>query len=350
MKNIALSIICILNIFFSPCALAKSINNRKAKLRLKGTIEKVIKKGERIDVLPETVFNSEISFTGDFVSALISPDDANKLKVPFGSKLIGEVTKVRPAKSMNRDGLIEVQVSELLLPDGQSVAVDAKFKSSGKQQVKKFSKEAAKEISEVLASSAVGAHDAIMFTGLPLAIASSGLSVGIGTGIGMGLGLAHALGKEGDAYANSGFSTNTLKLVDDFVFLEELPIMAENLKPMSPETFGVKLEVNEISKMFSKDFGDFLLFDVALKNMSPEEVFVGDFVLASKKHLIPLMNNPFITNRDIFKGIESNHQESFKLAFSLAKASKKDDYKLQLIDPSTDNILVDFGVDIAKYL
>lgn len=357
MNRKALAFAIILNIFFSDLAAnslvtTNNLSKRKfgnSPVLLKGTVRKVVRKGEKINIHPETIFNSEMTMAGDYFSAFITETDAQKLGVPFGSKLIGEVKKSKQAKSFHRDGDLEVHVGHLMLPDGDMVAVDANFESVNQAPVKHVTKALAKEVTTVGASALVGAKDALSYTGIHTAIATHGISVGIGAGLGLGLGLLGAIGKDGEI-ASTNFGTSTLKLKDDFVFLEELPIMAQNLKILSPETYGIDIDVKDIRKLFSAEFGDFLLFDVDLKNNTPKDLFLSDFVLVSKKHIIPLLTNPLISNVEAFDSIKTNHQESCQLAFSLAKVDKKENYKLQLIDPVSEKILVDFKVDFGKYI
>jgi len=143
---------------------------------------------------------------------------------------------------------------------------------------------------------------------------------------------------------------STLKLKDDFVFLEELPEMSQALKTFTAETYGIKLKIKDVNKMFSSTFGDFLVFDLDIENKTPRSLFTSDFVLVSKRHLSPIFNNPLISSSDGLRSIKKNETESFRLAFSLASVNKKDGYKLQLIDPITEIALVDFEIDLSEYL
>lgn len=349
MKKKATIFALIFNIFFNASANAVIVGSGQKRISIKGSVRKVVTKGTKIQIHPETTFNSEINLEGDYFSAFISEEDAIKLQVPFGSKLIGTITKIKAAKSLNRDAQLGVHVTELMLPDGDTVEVDANFVSSDIKSIGTKVKIVAKESSKVTASALVGASDAFRYGGLSAAMATNGLSVAAGAGLGLGLGLIGAATQKGDISA-SGFGTNTLKLKDDFVFLEELPVMTQSLKPFTPETFGIKLEVKDISKMFSKEYGDFLLFDVDIENKSAKKLFLGDFVLTSKKHIIPVLNNPLITNTQSFKSIRVNEKDSCRLAFSLAKVKENENYKLRLLDPISDKVIVDFDVDIASFI
>ncbi len=337
------------NIFFSPAALAIALHDKTERLTLKASVRKAISKGQKLQIAPETFFNSEMSLAGDYFSGYLSDQNAKELGVPAGSKLIGSITKVKNAKSINRDGKLEVHVSELMLPDGDTVKVDASFESAEEKPIKNFAKEIAVDSAEVTAGALVGASDAFRYGGLYAAAATNGLSIAAGAALGAGLGLMGAVTKRGDI-ESADFGTSTLKLKDDFVFLEELPVLPQNLKAVSADLYGVDLKINSISKYFSNNYGDFLLFDVSVKNNTINKLFMSDFVLTSEHHVIPLLNNPLISNTDALISIDKKEDVHCKLAFSLAKFDKKEEYKLRLIDPITEKIIVDFNVDISSYI
>ena len=348
MKIKAFILILILNIFFSASAV--NAISQPSQIRLKGFINKSIRKGHRVEVLPETIFNTEFSLEGDYFSGILSEEDAKDLGVPFESKLIGKVTRIKQAKSFNRDGKIEVHVDGLVLPDGDTVKVDAKFESSHEKPIKHFSKEILEHSAELSAGAAVGALDALRYTGLPTAISTYGISVGAGAALGLGLSLIGTSTKKGDEIANNGFSVSTLKLLDDFVFLEELPEISQTLKAFSAETYGVKIDIKDVRKMFSAELGDFLVIDLSLENKNSKTVHASDIILVSKRHLKPIYSNPLITGLEGFKAIKKNKTKNLKLAFSLSKINKKDNYKLHLIDPISEKVVVNLNVDLNKYI
>lgn len=323
---------------------------QRNKVILKGTIYKTLVKGKKIDVLPETTINSELNLEGDYFSAYLSEKDALKLQVPLGSKLSGFISHIKQKRYAGRDAVIGIHANKLILPDGQTIKLDAQFNTSNAKPVKHISKKVARDVGVMGASALVGAKDALRYGGISTAISTYGISIGVGAGIGLGFGMLGVLQEKGNIRAGDRFSLTTLELESDLNFLEEPPLMAQLLRPFSAKYSGIDLSINRISKHYSQTFGNFLLLDLNLANHSKNKIHVSDFVLSSKKNFQPLFNNALILGKEGFKSVNKDKQDSIKLAFSLSDFNKKDGYKLQLIDPKSSQILVDFDINLSQYL
>lgn len=370
-KHIAL-LLC-LNLFFSlyPAG-AISLRSQKTKLSkklenkpelseqksagslketvLKARVQKLISKGKKISIRPLEILNSEINLEGDFFSASLRDSDALQLGLPSDSKLIGEIIKVKNAKSFNRRGKIEVHISEIALPDGQRLKADAHFVSSKKKSTAKTLKKIAKAGSALSFATIVGAKDAFQYGGLHAAVATHGISIAAGAALGLGMGLLGNIAKQGEIQASSGFGTVDFKLKDNFVIFDELPLISQKLEPIDPGSFGIGFSLKDVKKEFSSSFGEFLVLDLDLKNNSPRNLFLGDIVLNSEDHNSSLLSNPLISNTALLETLSKNESTSLKLSFSLDKFKKKSDYKLQLIDPISQEAIVDFNLDFSKLI
>lgn len=319
-------------------------------------IQQVESKGILIQALPETILDTELSLEGDFFSAFLSNNSSRILRVPEGSRLIGKIIELRRPKSFGIGANLKVHINELMLPDGSNVKVSADFSSKASMQsdekpnaVKSLARKVAKDTSNVTASALVGAVDTLQYGGLGAAIATSGISTLAGAGLGLGLGLIGVFTTKGEELINAGFEPVNLKLDSDFVFLQDLPVMAQKLEPVSASLLGVDIKVNKVSKQSSRDFGEFLLMNIELTNNSLKDLFMGDFVLSSSRHIIPIMNNPLLMNSGLIT-IAKKKSHDVSLAFSLGSIKKEGTYQLMMLNPITQEIVANIDIDISAYL
>ncbi len=313
-------------------------------------------KGLYIQVLPETILDTELSLSGDFFSAFLSPSACNIFKVPERTRLLGQITKLDRPKTFSRDARINVHINELMFPDGSTMKVSADFSSKESMQedekpndVKALARKLIKHGSRVTASTLVGAVDAVQYGGLSTAIMTYGIVPASGAAIGLGLGLSGVVKGKGEELVSSGFEPINLKLDSEFVFLEEIPILAQELEPIHAKLLGIDIKVKQISKYKSQSYGDFVLVDIELANNSPKDLFLGDFVLSSNRHILPILNNPLIAN-DGFSSITVKNSRELQLAFSLGSMKRSDKYQLMLLNPVTQEIVANADIDISSYL
>ena len=212
-----------------------------------------------------------------------------------------------------------------------------------------LSKKLIKHSTNVTASTLVGAVDSLQYGGVGLAMATSGISTLAGAGIGLGLGLIGAAKNKGEELVSSGFDPVNLKLDSDFAFLEEMPLLSQEFQPVSTKLLGIDIRVKKVSKYKSRDYGEFMLVDVELANNGQHDLFMGDFILSSERHILPILNNPLLSNGGLNLVSIKNSQE-MKLAFSLGSMKKNDKYQLMLLNPVTQEIIANTDIDIASYL
>lgn len=319
-------------------------------------VSQVETKGLKFKVLPETILDTELSLEGDFFSGYLDEQACKIIRVPERTRILGEVTELKAPSNFKRGAKIRVHVDRLMLHDGTTVKVSADFSSKPSMQdddnpnaAKSLGRKIVRETANLSASTLVGAVDSLQYAGIGTAIATSGISTLVGAGLGLGMGLVGTVGHKGKELISTGFEAINLKLESDFVFLEDLPIMEQPLQLISTELLGIKINVNKISKLYSESYGDYLLLDVELANNSPRELFMGDFVLSSRRHILPVFNNPLLANQGMIKP-EASKSENFTIAFSLGSIKKKDNYQLMLLDPVSQEVIANTEIDISSYL
>lgn len=324
---------------------------------LKTGVKAFATKGLKLKLIPETIVDTRLSMEGDMFSAFLTKPSAEILRVPKGSRLIGTITDIDQPKNLNRGAKLQAHVNTLMLPDGSKVKVNADFSSKASWQESQTAnsfKNTARKLAQgsvnLSASALVGAMDSLQYAGIGTAISTSGISTAVGAGVGLGLGLYGVITKKGNSFSSSGFSAIDFELESEFEFLEELPIMTQSLAPVSAELIGVGLSIKKIEKYFSKNYGEFILVDIIVKNDSYKKLFMGDFVLSSDMHILPVLNNPFISNTESLNSISIGEDKNFKLAFSLGSIDENFNYQLFMLDPLSQEIVADLEVDFSKYL
>ena len=323
--------------------------------RLKAGAEKDQKNDYSLEIKPDTVLNSEINLEGDYFSGILSKDSAALIGAPYGSKIVGHIAEITKARSLQRAASVNINIDGLMYPNGEFIEAQGELKASADKQgsnknsFKRVSKKLIKNSAEIGASTLVGAVDSIQITGISTAIATEGISAGVGAGIGLGVGLIGALTKKGKQQGNSGYSLVNFEVLEDFKFIGEPPILTQDLESFDAKSFGLDIEVNEISKRRVKDFGEMLELDLTLANHSGRKIFGGDFVLVSDSHPQPLYSNSFIS-ADVLNSFDIDETRYIKLAFNLINIDRKDDYKLQLLDAISEKVIVSFDINFKDYL
>ena len=335
-------------------------------LVLKTGISVAESKNDTLWLKPETIVDTELNLAGDQFCGLLSKGSAERLGLPFGSRLLGVITKVQYPRSFQRSAVIDINAYQVLLPDGVRLRVNADLQSRtdgyGVSPIKSSAKALAKEGGSLAASTLVGAVDAVQYTGIATAFISHGISVGAGAAIGFGLGLA-GLAREGDDLRSSDFRMLGLKLKNDFQFIRPVskatgrsakgkpgakrkalgavPLLAaENrLKTAS----SIELKINKIDKLFSRNYGDLMVLDLNFANRSNRGLFLGDLVL-NVNGVHEVLSNPLISS-DSLDTVEANSIKSCKLAFGLRDIHTQKDCKLQMLDPVTQELLISLDLE-----
>lgn len=329
----------------------------QSPVTLKTGVKAFATKGLSLKLIPETIVDTSMSMEGDTFSAFLTKPSADILRVPKGSRLIGMITEIDDPKSLNRGAKLTARVNTLMLPDGSKVRVSAEFSSKASWQesetsnsFKNTARKLARGSADVTSSALVGAMDSVQYAGIGLAISTSGISTAIGAGIGLGLGLYGAMRKQGEEFISSGFKPIDFRLESEFEFLEKLPLQGQEIAPVAASLMGIDMQVNSIEKYYSKNYGEFILVDLNLVNNSFKKIFMGDFVLSSDMHILPVLNNPFISNMQALDTVAIGDTANFKLAFSLGSVEKDYNYQLFMIDPLSQGIVADLEIKLSSYL
>jgi hypothetical protein len=310
-----------------------------------------------LKLVPDTLIDADLNIPGDFFSVVVTKPSAQLLQIPAGSRLIGKVVEIKKAKSFNRGGELKSEVEQVMLPDGTLIKAHAILSAeAGMQDMdkpsteKKILKSIVKKSSELTASTMVGAVDSIQYLGLGTAISTHGISTAIGAGIGLGLGAIGALKAKGESIEHSVFSAMNFKLESDFELLEELPFSKGELeKLIQLEELGIDLQIVEMQKHFSKQFGDFVVINMKVTNNSKEDIYLGDFVLGSDLHIKPVLANPLLSSQSLNKLNPKESIES-KIAFSLGEYKEKENYRVYLLNPLDQTIVANTKVQLLDYL
>lgn len=353
-KIISVSISLILCIYSSGSLSVLSQNKKKV---YKAQISESSLKDIFLKLVPDTLIDPEMNLPGDFFSVLVTKPSAQLLQIPTGSRLIGKVVDIKQAESFNRGAKLKSEISQVMLPNGDIVKAHAILSAeAGMQDMekpsssKKLAKVIIKKSSEITASSLVGAMDSVQYLGLSTAISTYGISTAIGAGIGMGLGIVGAIKADGEEIESSSFQAMNFKLESDFELLEELPFSKDELASiLELNELGIGLQVLEIQKHFSRQFGEFIVLKVEIQNKSDEDLYLGDFVLGSDLHIKPVLANPLLSAQSLQKLNAKESTESY-IAFSLGEYKEKENYKVYLLNPVDQTIMANTQIKITDYL
>ncbi|MEY3370268.1 MAG: hypothetical protein RLZZ361_938 [Cyanobacteriota bacterium] len=322
----------------------------------KAKIEIMHNPGFHFQLVPETLVDTSLSLEGDYFSAFLTKPSAELLKLPLGSRLLGQITEVQEPKNFGRSAKLVTHINQIMLPDGRTIKVSADLSSKTSMQddekpqaSKNLVKKITKDSLELSSAGLVGAVDAVQYTGIGTAIMTSGLSVAIGGALGLGMGVFGLATNKGEELISSGFDPVSFKLESEFEFLESIPDWVVGKAPVNLAELGLDMKVSKIKKASSNIYGDYLLLDIELKNNSFKKVHFGDFVLSSNRHFIPVYNNPLISSESL-SGIETNTTKQINLAFSLGSIKKSNDYKLMMIDPISQEIVAYIDVQLASFI
>jgi len=182
------------------------------KMRLQGSVSETAKPSPflygSISEIPPGVklklsimgnLNSQLSKPGDEVIARISYDvsSGEKVLLPGGWFIHGNVKEAVSQKRLGRDGYVKVEFDRLINPDGEiDLPFNAEF-STKDNQLKSVAKTVLIDTGYVSIGALGGSILSVQLTGIPVAIATHGISVGAGAAVGGGLGLIGALKRKG---------------------------------------------------------------------------------------------------------------------------------------------------------
>jgi hypothetical protein len=190
----------------------ESHSDKTKQTRLQGSVSETVKPspflfgsiseippGIKLKLAVTCNLNSQLSKPGDEILARISYDvkSGEKVLLPGGWFIHGTVKEAVSQKRLGRNGYVKVEFDRILNPDGDiDLPFNAEF-STKDNELKSVAKEVLIDSGYVSLGAAGGSLLSVQLTGVPVAIATHGISVGAGAAIGGGLGLIGALKRKG---------------------------------------------------------------------------------------------------------------------------------------------------------
>lgn len=309
----------------------------KPKVILKGTVTdshsailpdqvQTLPKGTKVSLTMQCNLNSEISNTGDEIRARISLDvkDGRKVLLPGGWYVHGKITNSASQKRLGRDGFVEVEFDKLVSPDGEiALPFPTKF-STRDNQLKAISKIVAIDTGYMAEGALGGALLSAQLGGIPLAIATHGLSIAVGGAAGAGIGAIGALTRKGKIASIYPGDEVRLTLPESI----ELPGFDASLLPSAQShTANPDLALNLAETKWSKDpFGDdrakLLTMNVKVTNHTKKEVSFFDLVIEtdSGNHFYPSL---LCKQQIVGKKIPPGSTAEANVSFSVQKSKHK---------------------------
>ncbi len=92
-----------------------------------------VEAGTKLDVKLDRALSSETSTAGEIFRARIDQDvySGNRVAIPAGSEVVGEVTQAVPGKKIGGKAVLELRLTDLVLPSGETVPLKASFQQAG---------------------------------------------------------------------------------------------------------------------------------------------------------------------------------------------------------------------------
>jgi hypothetical protein len=92
-----------------------------------------VEAGTKLDVKLDRALSSETSTAGEIFRARIDQDiySGNRVAIPAGSEVVGEVIQAVPGKKIGGKAVLELRLTDLVLPSGETVPLKASFQQAG---------------------------------------------------------------------------------------------------------------------------------------------------------------------------------------------------------------------------
>ncbi len=337
---------------------------------LKGGLTTVIQKGEIINVHLSTPLNFYFSQSGDKVACFTNEDIilGEKSYIPKGSRIEGIITNIKEPKGFGQNGSFEIRFNEIVTPENISIPISATVSSDIQSSSEKAAEILSYDTALIAYGTAHGLIAGVQYGGIPLAIASHGISLLAGAGIGAGAGIIGSAVRKGKLPTVITGSNTLLSLKSDLIVLGELPKielsrgLSKQAQKEEKEQFKgfrffprinkneIKLSILKIQKEHSKTFGDYLVIEIKIKNDSQESISFTDIVLINNKDSNLLHADLFLTGTRALESIKPLDEKSTSLAFTINEKNKKlENYSLAIIDPLDGGEILRIPVIISDY-
>lgn len=341
-------------IFLVIFVLTFSHNVTYSKTVLKGGISTVIEKGQELKVNLSTPINFYYSQTGDKVAAFTSEDiPVGDFYIPKGSRVEGIITRINKPKSFGLNGSFEIDFNEIVTPEDIHIPIYASVSTDISKGEEKVARILTYDAALIAYGSIHGAIGSLQYGGLPLALASHGISVLAGAGVGAGAGIVGSIFRKGSIpIAISGIPTKVM-LKSNLSVFGELPKIKESIEeiqearnkkqeageeeykgfrffPILKES-EIELVINDMEKKHSEVYGNYIVLEFKLKNSSNKTVSLSNLILVNGPLGVKLHADLLLSGNEALKHVGPFDEINASLAFLVN--DREEDYYLALIDP-----------------
>lgn len=322
-------------------------NEVYSKTILKGGIRTVIEKGNTLKLSLNTPLNFYYSQVGDKVVGFIREDIlfGENLYIPRGSSIEGIVTNIKKPKHFGIDGAFEIDLNKIVIPAGAEIPIYASVSTDKFTPEEKVASILTYDASLITYGSFHGLIAGLQYGGLPLAVASHGISLLAGAGVGAGAGVVGSVVRKGKIpKAVSGLPVK-VALKSDLSIFGELPNIKEledqKIRESEKEEYlgfrfypsvkeeEVELVVSSIKEGNDKTYGNYVLLEFNLKNNSRKSISFSDFVLVGDFET--LHPDLFLSGTKALKIVKPFDEINGSLTFLIT--NKIENYSLAIVDP-----------------
>ncbi len=333
---------------------------------LKGGITTIVRKGENLELNIHTPLNLYYSQIGDKIAGFISHDIpvSEDFLIPKGSKVEGILTAIKKPKKFGQDGAFEISFNELVLPDGTLIPVYGTVTTDVKKTEEKIASIVTYDTALIAYGGFHGAIAGIQYGGIPLAIASHGISVLAGAGAGAATGVIGSIRRKGLIPETRLFSVLPLKFKTNFSLLGDIP-ETKNIvheKPPEGEDYkgfrfypslnkeDIKIELTNITGNYSEIYGNYLVLQFNLENKSERSISLSNIaVVDSDEPEVLIHPDVFLSGTESFKSVKPYEQIVTTLAFlTRGKKPKPDNYSLVVVDSLDKNEILRIPLVIVE--
>lgn len=335
--------------FFSTVSLSQPL--------LKGGINVAVQKGYELELNLSTPINFYYSQTGDKVAGFIKKDIdlGNDFVIPAGSRIEGIITEVKKPKRFGQDGAFYIDINEIVTPENVSIPVYGSISTETSSKSEKVAEILSYDAALIAYGGLNGFIGSIQYGGIPLAVASHGISLLAGTGIGAGAGVIGSIGRKGKIPTAITGQPIKVALNTDLYILGDLPKIDKEARKQrdkekaaeykgfrffeSVKEEDVDLTIKKITKNHSEAYGDYITLEFTLKNNSKNTISLSDFALTDESSSEQIHPDLFLSGTETLKRVDSSHELTTSLSFLIRKKEIKN-YYLALIDPLDRGIII----------
>ena len=319
-----------------------------SKTLLKGGIRTIAKKGESINVKLKSYLNFYFSRVGDKVVCFIDDDiqiDSDTF-IPKGSRVEGIITNIEKPKSFGRDGSFKIDFNEIVTPENISIPINASVTTDTKKSSEKIASILTYDAALISYGTFHGALGSIQYGGIPLAVASHGISLLAGAGIGAGAGIVGSAVRKGKLPTAIYGQQLPLVLNSDMYLLGDITLLRtpSHLGTSAPthleyEGFRfnqplrkseLELTVLNTNKEHSKTYGNYVILDLEIINKSNKQISSTDIVLINMENKEQIHADLFLSGTKALNVIKPQNKTNTSLAFLIS--DDLDGYELAIVD------------------